>query len=141
MLNHSWSVVLVREIINIFKWRILAQTASVYQIIYDQFGGWFRPMSRCRNNNTPIINTPDLQELLVLKFYSIHDHTLWSFLPTFWSFLDVSGNFSSVIVRYDICTNLFSPIGAETRCRPEKLIISTDSTYKNTSAICLKLYN
>ena len=45
---------------------------------YDQFDGWFCTMQGEQNNHKLVINTPDLPNLWVLKFHSIHDLTfLW----------------------------------------------------------------
>ena len=102
------------------NWRILAWTASVNHVIYNQFGGWFCPTSGGKNNHKLLINKPDLHNLSVLKFHSIHDHIFLSFLSVFWSVLAVSDNFSSIITKCDTCTNAFSLIAA-------KLITPTDS--------------
>ena len=52
-------------------WRILAWTARVNQVIYDQFAGWFCLMPGGQNKDKLVIHTPDLLELGVLKFHSI----------------------------------------------------------------------
>ena len=42
------------------EWRIVAQTASVNQVIYDQVGGWFCLVSGGQNHLKLVINTLDL---------------------------------------------------------------------------------
>ena len=98
---------------NRVNWRILARIATVNQVIYDLFVGWFCPMSGGQNNHKLVINTPDLHELWVLKFHFTHNHISLCFLSVLWIFLAVSDNFSSVIVRCDLCTNGFSLITAK----------------------------
>ena len=75
------------------KWKILAWTMSVHQVIYDQLGGWFCPTPGEQNNLKLVNNTPDLHQLWVLKFHSIND------LPFVWMCVSFSAVFLPFLTR------------------------------------------
>ena len=53
-------------------WRILASTASVNQVSYDQFVGWFFLMPGFQNNHKLVINTGSVK----MPFNKLHSRDL-----------------------------------------------------------------